>query len=255
MARNRLARRRVTVLVIRKEVWLLSISLAWCLVVIVLAAACDRSLPPVESTSVPTSIPGASTSDREDRTVLVRAPESFLQACRETARIVGYPVPCPSEILAGGAPPPEVTSCPIELIGAGGLGECAPEWRGWVVGSMQTSQHHLVLQASPEPVRSLSRMINGPGWYPGASEVRLGIVHAGGWTMRAVYADPATNDGSIFSGYLVLVWTTGGHLRTRIPLGWLAPRDSGTQPDRSPFRVLGTPTDVALPTTRLRKRG
>jgi hypothetical protein len=76
---------------------------------------------------------------------------------------------------------------------------------------MQTSQHHLVLQASPEPVRSLSMMINGPGWYPGASEVRLGIVHAGGWTMRAVYADPATNEGSIFSDHLVLVWTTGGH--------------------------------------------
>jgi hypothetical protein len=76
---------------------------------------------------------------------------------------------------------------------------------------MQTSQHHLVLQASPEPVRSLSKMINGPGWYPGAREVPLGIVHAGGWTMRAVYADPATNEGSIFSDHLVLVWTAEGH--------------------------------------------
>jgi hypothetical protein len=76
---------------------------------------------------------------------------------------------------------------------------------------MQTSQHHLVLQASPEPVRSLSKMINGPGWYPGASEIRLGTVQAGGWTMHAVYADPATNAGSAFSDHLVLVWTTGGH--------------------------------------------
>jgi hypothetical protein len=76
---------------------------------------------------------------------------------------------------------------------------------------MQTSQHHLVLQASPEPIRSLSRMINGPGWYPGASVVPLRAVHVGGWTMRVVYADPSTNDGSIFSGHLVLVWTTGGH--------------------------------------------
>ena len=132
-------------------------------------------------------------------------------ACRETARVVGYPVPCPSKILAGGTPPPKVSPCRIELIGAAGVGGCAHSWRGWVVGSMQTSQHHLVLQASPEPIRSLSRMINGPGWYPGASEVRLGIVHAGGWMMRAVYADPATNDGSIFSNHLVLVWTTGGH--------------------------------------------
>jgi hypothetical protein len=29
--------------------------------------------------------------------------------------------------------------------------------------------------------------------------------------MRAVYADPATNEGSIFSDHLVLVWTSGGH--------------------------------------------
>jgi hypothetical protein len=76
---------------------------------------------------------------------------------------------------------------------------------------MQTDQHHLVLQASPEPVRSLSRMINGPGWYPGASVAPLGIVHVGGWTMREVYADPATNEGSIFADHIVLVWTTGGH--------------------------------------------
>jgi hypothetical protein len=182
----------------------------------VLLAACtssgpDRSLPPVESTPVPTPTTGASTHGREDASVLVRAPGSFLETCRETARMVGYPVPCPSKILAGGTPPPEGSTCRIDLIGAGGLGGCAHAWRGWVVGSMQTNQHHLVLQASPEPIRSLSRMINGPGWYPGASEVRLGTLHVGGWTMHAVYADPATNVGSVFSDHLVLVWTTGGH--------------------------------------------
>ena len=187
------------------------IGLAWCLAIVALAPACDRTLPPIVSTPVPTSIPDGSTTDREDRSVLVRAPEAFLQACRDTARIVGYPVPCPSKILAGGTPPPQVTSCRIGPIGAAGLGGCSHAWRGWVVGSMQTSQHHLVLQASPEPIRSLSRMINGPGWYPGASEVPLGTVHVGGRTMRVVYADPSTNDGSIFSGHLVLVWTTGGH--------------------------------------------
>jgi hypothetical protein len=76
---------------------------------------------------------------------------------------------------------------------------------------MQTERNHLVLQAAPEPVRSLPRMINGPGWYPGASVVPLGIVEVGGWKMREVYADPATNDGSAFSGHIVLVWTAGGH--------------------------------------------
>ena len=182
-----------------------------CLAVMVFSGACDRAPRSTESPLATTSSPTRVTSGRVDESVLAPAPDSFLQACRETARVVGYPVPCPSKILAGGTPPPEVSSCRIELIGAAGVGGCAHSWRGWVVGSMQTSQHHLVLQASPEPVRSLSRMINGPGWYPGASEVRLGIVHAGGWTMRAVYADPATNDGSVFSDHLVLVWTTGGH--------------------------------------------
>lgn len=54
-------------------------------------------------------------------------------------------------------------------------------------------------------------MINGPGWYPGARVIPLGTVRVGGWTMREVYADPATNEGSSFSGHLVLVWTSGGH--------------------------------------------
>jgi len=76
---------------------------------------------------------------------------------------------------------------------------------------MQTNQQHLVLQASPEPVRSLSRMINGPGWYPGTRVVLLGKVHVGAWTMREVYADPATNEGSAFSDHLTLVWTSEEH--------------------------------------------
>jgi hypothetical protein len=46
---------------------------------------------------------------------------------------------------------------------------------------------------------------------PRASVVPLGKVRAGGWTMREVYADPATNEGSAFSGHLVLVWSAGGH--------------------------------------------
>jgi hypothetical protein len=54
-------------------------------------------------------------------------------------------------------------------------------------------------------------MINGHGWYPRASEVRLGTVHVGAWTMHVVYADPATNEGSVFSGHVVLVWTTKEH--------------------------------------------
>jgi hypothetical protein len=198
------ATRRVTSCHVRSWVtWL-------CLAVIIPSTACDRAPDLTQSPLATTPTPDV-VSGPGDKNVLAAAPGSFLQACRETAQQVGYPVPCPSVILAGGSPPPEVTSCQIELIGAAGLGGCAHSWRGWVVGSMQTDQHHLVLQASPEPVRSLARMINGPGWYPGASVVRLGKVRAGGWAMREVYADPATNEGSAFSGHLVLVWSAGRH--------------------------------------------
>jgi hypothetical protein len=188
----------------RSAVW-------WCLAVFVLFAACDRAPAPTMSSLITTSSPRTTASPDEDGSVLAVAPGSFLRACRQTAAEVAYPVPCPSEILAGATPPRQVTTCRIGLIGAGGLGGCSRAWRGWVVGSMQTDQHHLVLQASPEPVRSLSKMINGPGWYRGARVVPLGIVHVDGWTMREVFADPATNEGSIFAGHVVLVWTTGGH--------------------------------------------
>ncbi len=188
-----------------------SFGLGTCLVVSVLAAACDRTVSAPVPPSVASSIPGPTSSGIVDGSVLVVAPASFLQECRETAREVGYAVPCPWRILSGGQPPPGFASCRIGLIGPGGVGGCSHAWRGWVVGSMQTDQQHLVLQASPEPVRSLAKMVNGPGWYPGASVKRLGIVRVGGWAMRQVYADPATNEGSVFAGHIVLVWTTGGH--------------------------------------------
>ena len=179
-----------------------------CLAVIV---ACDRAPDLNQSPPAATSTPDAVTPRPRETSVLVAAPEAFLQACRETAQQVGYPVLCPSRILAGGTPPPQTGSCGIELIGAAGIGGCSHSWRGWVVGSMQTNQQHLVLQASPEPVRSLSRMINGPGWYPGARVVPLGKLRVGEWTMREVYANPATNEGSAFSDHVALVWTAGGH--------------------------------------------
>jgi hypothetical protein len=144
--------------------------------------------------------------------VLATAPESFLQACRDTADAVGYPVPCPALILAGGSPPPPATSsCHIELIGAAGLGGCHRAWRGWVVGSMQTSQDHLVLQAAPRTVSSLARAVDGPGWYPGASVRTIRSLRLRDWTVREIAVPLATNEGSAFARHLVLVWTARDH--------------------------------------------
>jgi hypothetical protein len=84
-----------------------------------------------ESPVATESSPSVVTPEGGDGSVLGAAPEFFLQACRETAKEVGYPVPCPSKILAGGSPPPEVTPCHIGLIGAAGLGRGAHSWRGW----------------------------------------------------------------------------------------------------------------------------
>jgi hypothetical protein len=144
--------------------------------------------------------------------VLAPAPESFLQDCRDTADVVGYPVPCPALILAGGTPPPPASpSCQIALIGAAGLGGCHRHWRGWVVGSMQTSQDHLVLQAAPRAVSSLARAVDGPGWYPGASVRMIRSLRLRDWTVREVAVPLATNEGSAFARHLVLVWTVRGH--------------------------------------------
>jgi hypothetical protein len=160
------------------------------------------------STTAPRSRSVTPTPTSEPRRILATAPESFLRDCRETARVVGYPIPCPRLILSGGTPPPSTSSCSIGLIGPAA---CHPSWRGWVVGSMETGDHHLFLQAAPRAIRSLARAVDGPGWYPGARVRMIRSFRVRGWRIREVAVPLATNEGSAFARHQVLVWTLDGH--------------------------------------------
>jgi hypothetical protein len=110
--------------------------------------------------------PSASPTSTQEGLRFVAAP-SLLPECRSTARAVGYPVPCPTLLPEGltetGA---NGTPCALRIIGPGGDGSCSKSWRGWVVGSSETAEQHLVLTASPHPLRVDAKVDNGPAWYP-----------------------------------------------------------------------------------------
>jgi hypothetical protein len=142
---------------------------------------------------------------------LVPAWKQVLAECRSAASAVGYPVPCPMRVPAGLRPTPGTGGCRLQIVGAGGQGRCSRAWRGWVVGSSETSDQHLVISASPHPLVDAAKAVNGPGWYPGARVRTLGPVTIARRRMEAVYVPPATNEGSAFADHVVLVWTAGGH--------------------------------------------
>jgi hypothetical protein len=98
--------------------------------------------------------------------------------------------------------------CQIHYIGPA---RCDRRWKGWVVGSSGVGRQHLVIVASPSAEPEYAKLINGPGWYPGAGEQLGGWVRVHGWRVRWVTVPPATNDGSAFAGHIVLVWTVRGH--------------------------------------------
>jgi hypothetical protein len=74
-----------------------------------------------------------------------------------------------------------------------------------------TPEEHLVLTASPTPLRDDAKVVNGPAWYPKARVRPLGRATVDGWHVRAVFVPPATNDGSAFADHVVLIWTVGRH--------------------------------------------
>jgi murein peptide amidase A len=169
-----------------------------------LAAACDESR---------TATPDDAGARQAVSLAFVLAPAELGARCRATARALGYAVPCPTRVPAGlsetGAVGP--TGCGLHIIGAGGLGNCAKSWRGWVVGSSQTDDEHLVISASPRPLTNDAKMVNGPAWYPKARVRPVGSLTINGWRMHAVYVPAATNDGSSFANHVVLIWTVGAH--------------------------------------------
>jgi len=182
-------------------------AIAVCLVVAALAAGCTG----VHTGS--STKPSTTTKADKRRSDLIPAPASLIAACRRTARIVGYRVPCPTRI------PPGLTrfggrpGCRLGIIGPG---RTCPStsftWRAWVVGSSTTSaDEHLVITASPRPLRNAAKVVNGPAWYPQARVRSLGRLTINGWRMRVVFVPPATNEGSAFAQHVVLIWTVGQH--------------------------------------------
>jgi hypothetical protein len=131
--------------------------------------------------------------------------------CRATANEVGYPVPCPTRVPEGLAATPGIDGCQLDIIGPGGVGPCGRAWRGWVVGSSETNDQHLVVVASPRALRNEAKVVNGPAWYPSARVRPLRSLTVDGSRMRAVYVPVKTNAGSAFMRHVVLIWTVGGH--------------------------------------------
>jgi hypothetical protein len=147
--------------------------------------------------------------------VFVPAAPKLHRDCAATADAVGYAVPCPTRLPIGLAGTPPVGGCPRwEIVGwARPSRTCtgAVSWRGWIVGSSETSRQHLVVQGAPRVVRDPARAINGPGWYRGNRVQARGGVRVAGQTMRWYYVPPSANEGSAFAHHLVLVWNESGH--------------------------------------------
>jgi hypothetical protein len=139
---------------------------------------------------------------------LVQASPELHEKCRAAANEVGYPVPCPTRVPEGLAANRGIGGCQLDIIGPAG---CAKAWRGWVVGSSETNDQHLVIVASPQALRNYAKVVNGPAWYPSARVRLLQRMRVNGWRMQAVYVPCGTNSGSAFARHVVMIWTVGGH--------------------------------------------
>src|SRR3989442_6935013 len=166
----------------------------------------------------------ASTQTLRPKVRFVPATAALRSECRATATSVGYAVPCPTrvpELVLAGHNPMRLAATPtvlpagvrptrcnkLRIVGAG----CGP-WRGWVVGSSGFGYYdHLVIVASPVPLRNDAKVVNGPAWDPRARVRLLGSLTINEQRMRSIYVLPATNDGSAFMHHVVLIWTVGGH--------------------------------------------
>jgi hypothetical protein len=145
----------------------------------------------------------------------ISAPTSLSRQCEQTARIVGYAVPCPTRIPRGLRPTEQGSNpCPFEIVGAGGCDKVrlTGPWKGWVFGSSEVAEppEHLVIQASPSAV-SYGHAVLGPLSDPLRERVRVGgWVQVGDWHARWVSV-PAVTSERAMRGHEALVWTAHGH--------------------------------------------
>jgi hypothetical protein len=145
---------------------------------------------------------------RPSASPLVQASPELHEKCRATANEIGYPVPCPTRVPDGLTATRGIGGCQLDIIGPA---VCARTWRGWVVGSSETNDQHLVIVASPHALRNYAKVVNGPAWYPDARVRLLRRMTVNGWRIQAVYVPFGTNAGSAFARHVVLIWTVSGH--------------------------------------------
>jgi len=148
-----------------------------------------------------------------------------MRQCRDTARTLGYAVPCPTRIPRG------LVGTPIGIpnrnggyerqpgcqprFAIAGLSPCRPipsDLKNWIIGSSQLDlpREHLVIRGSPRPVHDYAKVLAVEGLDP-AKRVRVGgWITLHGWRARWVFV-PVQGNESIFLGHVALVWTTGGH--------------------------------------------
>lgn len=173
-------------------------------------AGCASSHDVAERSSLPISFASAGT-------VMVRQ-------CRDAARAVGYPVPCPMHLPRGLVGTPTGVPTRTGVISQPGcqprfrivgISPCTPlkGWQGWIVGSSEIKwpREHLVILASPRVIDDYAKFVNGPAWHEG-ERVEVGRwISSDGWRARWVYVPPRTNEGSAVAGHVMLIWTARGH--------------------------------------------
>ena len=135
------------------------------------------------------------------------APPAFRAQCRSTARDLGYPIPCPLRVPRSFVVYVQrgmTRACKITIVCPG-----TGAWRGWVWGTTQSWDAHLVVQASPHPLRNYAKLVYGPEWTPNDHVKPLAWTTVGRNRPRAVLV-PSGSD-ALFGDHVVMIWTVGQH--------------------------------------------
>jgi hypothetical protein len=135
------------------------------------------------------------------------APPAFRAQCRSTARALGYPIPCPLRVprsflvyVQRGM----TRACKVTIVCPG-----TGAWRGWVEGTTQSWNAHLVIQASPHPLRNYAKLVYGPDWHPSDRVKPLARITVGGNRPQAVLVPSGSE--ALFGDHVVMIWTVGQH--------------------------------------------
>jgi hypothetical protein len=83
--------------------------------------------------------------------------------------------------------------------------------RGWAFGSTDSETEHLLITASPRPVRNYAKFVGGPYayLYSGLRIQPLTWLTINGWRIRAVLV-PGTSE-TAYMHHVVLIWTVDHH--------------------------------------------